>query len=222
MSSRKLKGWSKPESIDNDHSCTSLQFGTVYPQEFPKAFVISLQLKPATLDMLPAIVELDQRSLGGLWSLDGYQRELDSPNSELLVLQQVSPDLGPGSLVGIGCYWAIVEEAHITVLGIAPEYQRQGLGQTLLYALLASAHKRGLERATLEVRISNQSARALYEKFGFQEAGKRRRYYQDTGEDALVLWRGGLQYPQFSQDLQVWKTNVQELLSRSGWELTEA
>lgn len=184
--------------------------------------MISLQLKPATLDMLPAIVELDQRSLGGLWSLDGYQRELDSPNSELLVLQRDGSDASPSSLVGIGCYWAIVEEAHITVLGIAPEHQRQGLGQTLLHALLASAYKRGLERATLEVRISNQSARALYEKFGFQEAGKRRRYYQDTGEDALVLWRGGLQYPQFNHSLQDWKGSIQEVLSRSGWELVEA
>jgi ribosomal-protein-alanine N-acetyltransferase len=123
-------------------------------------------------------------------------------------------------LIGIGCYWAILEEAHITLLGIVPEYQRQGLGQALLYALLRSAHQRGLERATLEVRISNQSALTLYQKFGFREAGRRKRYYQNTGEDALVLWRGGLQSPDFVTLLQVWWKDVCSRLHGFGWQFS--
>jgi ribosomal-protein-alanine N-acetyltransferase len=58
------------------------------------------------------------------------------------------------------------------------------------------------------VRASNQIALSLYQKFGFQEAGRRRRYYQDNGEDALILWRGGLQSPEFEQELNQWKQQI--------------
>ncbi|WP_347272437.1 ribosomal protein S18-alanine N-acetyltransferase [Leptolyngbya sp. FACHB-36] len=188
-----------------------------------------LDLKPLTHDLLPAAVDLDQRCFGGLWTIDGYQREIDSPNSELLALmgewgaeenaKSKPASLPTPNLLGLGCYWAILEEAHITILAIDPNYQRQGLGQVLLVTLLHSAHKRGLERATLEVRISNQSARSLYAKFGFQEVGYRRRYYPDTGEDALVLWRGDLQYPQFQRYLHTWQTAVDQRLATSNWRL---
>jgi ribosomal-protein-alanine N-acetyltransferase len=184
-----------------------------------------LALAPLTADCLPAAVALDQRCLGGLWTLEGYQRELDSPNSDLLILQpeSISPDLQQ-PLIGIACLWAILEEAHITILAIDPAYQRQGLGQALLYALLASAQQRGLEWATLEVRASNRSAITLYQKFGFEEVGKRRNYYQDglQAEDALILWRKGLQHPEFIQTLNLWQERITEQVRRSGWQLSIA
>ncbi|QZZ20256.1 ribosomal protein S18-alanine N-acetyltransferase [Leptothermofonsia sichuanensis E412] len=185
--------------------------------------MLFLSLQPLTPIWLPVALELDQCCFGGLWTADGYRREIESPNSELLILTCASsppPHVCPSApLLGIGCYWAILEEAHITLLGVIPEYQRQGLGQALFYALLKSACLRGLERATLEVRISNQSALALYQKFGFREAGRRKCYYQDTGEDALVLWRGGLQSPDFGALLQFWWEDTRDRLYRSGWQL---
>ncbi len=181
-----------------------------------------LVLTPLTADLLPEAVALDQQCLGGLWTLEGYQRELNSPNSDLLVLQP-QREVGTSSepLIGIACLWAILEEAHITVLAIAPQYQRQGLGQAMLCALLTSAHQRGLEWATLEVRSSNGGAIALYQKFGFEEVGKRRNYYQDgnQSEDALILWRKGLQHPEFAQTLRGWQETVSLQLRRSGWQL---
>ncbi|OLP18956.1 ribosomal-protein-alanine N-acetyltransferase [Leptolyngbya sp. 'hensonii'] len=160
--------------------------------------------------MLPLIVDLDQLCLGGLWTIDGYQRELDSPNSDLLILQR----LDSPSVVGVACAWAILEECHITVLAVHPSYRQRGLGQALLYDLLLAAHRRGLERATLEVRVSNQAALSLYTQFGFREAGRRRRYYQDTGEDALILWRSQLQHPSFPQELTQWQQRMQERFNR--------
>ncbi|HEY9644649.1 MAG TPA: ribosomal protein S18-alanine N-acetyltransferase [Coleofasciculaceae cyanobacterium] len=174
-----------------------------------------LVLLPLTIDLLPKAVALDQRCLGGLWTLEGYQREIDSLNSDLWVLQ---PEGADEDIIGLGCLWAILEEAHITVLAIDPRYQRQGLGQVLLFSLLASAHQRGLEWATLEVRASNQAAVSLYRKFGFEEVGKRRSYYQDNGEDALILWRKGLQHSEFAQVLEEWQEQVSDRLTRSGWE----
>ena len=227
-----------------------------------------LALQPLSAALLPSALALDQRCFGGLWTLDGYQRELESPNSELLVLieeaegrrqeaegsgeatiysklkisptetlreqnsklssaaaqsatQNSSSPLTPHSspLLGLGCYWAILEEAHITMLAIDPAYQRQGLGQALLYALMASAHSCGLEQATLEVRISNHAALSLYQKFDFREAGRRRRYYPDDGEDALVLWLDGIQTPAFSERLSSWKQQVCDRLNTAGWQL---
>ncbi|NJO39321.1 MAG: ribosomal protein S18-alanine N-acetyltransferase [Cyanobacteria bacterium CRU_2_1] len=171
---------------------------------------------PLTAEMLSAAVELDQLCLGGLWTLDGYRRELESPNSDLIVLQADSSS----ELLGLGCVWAILDEAHITVLAVHPNYRQQGFGQALLCSLLTLAWQRGLEWATLEVKVSNQIAISLYRKFDFQEVGRRRRYYQDTGEDALILWRKGLQHQEFPRTLQTWKRQIDDRLYQSGWHLS--
>ncbi|MBD2450139.1 ribosomal protein S18-alanine N-acetyltransferase [Nostoc sp. FACHB-152] len=175
-----------------------------------------LKLRSLTKDDLSAILELDRACFGGLWTIEGYQRELDSPNSELLGL--FSP-LSSIKLLGMGCFWSILDEAHITILAIHPQYHRQGLGQALLYALLKTACDRGLERATLEVRASNVAAISLYQKFGFKTAGRRRGYYKDNGEDALILWLSDLQYPQFQKTLDHWHTTVSKQLSQFSWQL---
>lgn len=183
-----------------------------------------IEIAPLTADQLDAAVHLDQLALGGLWTIDGYRRELDSPQSDLLVLIQRSPPMtnSPDQLLGIGCLWAILEEAHITTLAVHPHYQRQGLGQALLVALFTAAWQRNLEWLTLEVRVSNQVAIALYEKFGFEQIGRRRNYYPNDGEDALILWRKGLQKPEFSIALQSWQQKTQNRLQESGWELIQA
>lgn len=177
-----------------------------------------LQLQTATLEHLPQIVELDQVCLGGLWTLDGYKRELESPNSSLLSLSiSLNPSLV--KIIGCGCFWAILEEAHITLIAIHPDYQGRGLGQFLLYALLKDAVVRQLERATLEVRVSNDVAISLYQKFGFQVAGRRKGYYQQTGEDALILWRGDLHQPAFKTQLQQWETELSDRLLREQFQV---
>ena len=80
-------------------------------------------------------------------------------------------------------------EAHITILAIHPNFQSQGWGKLLLNELLQKAQKKSLARATLEVSENNFKALNLYQKFGFQVAGRRKKYYQKTNEDALILWK---------------------------------
>ena len=149
-----------------------------------------LQLKKLEKKELPQVLALDQICFGGFWSLDGYEREIDSPNSTLLVI--TISDNEETKVIGLGCFWAILEEAHITLLAIHPDFQGQGLGKLLLASLLEDAVKRKLERATLEVKETNHIALSLYQKFGFKIAGRRKNYYQETGEDALILWRKDL------------------------------
>ncbi|WP_204102654.1 MULTISPECIES: ribosomal protein S18-alanine N-acetyltransferase [Spirulina sp. CCY15215] len=179
----------------------------------------TLQILPLTQAGIEAAVELDRLCLGGMWSLQGYQRELDSPNSEILVLS-LPWEGKDNTIVGIGCFWAILEEAHITLLAIHPDYQGQGLGQLLLYSLLEKALQRQLERATLEVRASNQIALSLYQKFGFKEAGRRKKYYPGTEEDALILWCGGLNQPEFNQKLSSLSAQIFSRLAKAGtWQV---
>lgn len=175
-----------------------------------------LILNRLTAEKLNAVVELDRLCFGGLWTLEGYQREVDSSHSDLFGLFLPFSSL----LVGFGCLWSIVDEAHITILAVHPQHQSRGLGQAILVALLWSANRRGLERASLEVRASNKSAIALYQKFGFKTAGRRRKYYQDTGEDALILWRGDLQEPEFIDTLATWQQEASDRIFRStGYQL---
>lgn len=189
-----------------------------------------LKLESLRAELLPAVLELDSQCFGRLWTEEGYQRELDSPNSTLLALTTSGPfttDAQTNSLLiehqvrllGLGCIWSILEEAHITILAVHPCYRRQGFGQVLLHGLLTVAQQQNLERATLEVRASNQSALSLYQKFGFQEAGRRRRYYPDTGEDGLILWLNGLQQPEFVQKLRQWQQQSDARLFQAKWHL---
>ncbi|NJM74850.1 MAG: ribosomal protein S18-alanine N-acetyltransferase [Acaryochloridaceae cyanobacterium RU_4_10] len=104
-------------------------------------------------------------------------------------------------LLALGCSWSILDEVHIIFLAVHPNYRQRGLGLAMVLGLLEQAVGRGANYATLEVKASNQAAIALYEKLGFTIAGRRPHYYEDTGEDALVMWRSGLQSPAFNAQI---------------------
>jgi ribosomal-protein-alanine N-acetyltransferase len=82
----------------------------------------------------------------------------------------------------------VLDEVHVNTIGTLPGYEGRGVATTLLEDGLAVAKQRSITRATLEVAVSNERAQALYYRFGFRPVGVRRRYYERTGEDALVLW----------------------------------
>ncbi len=175
-----------------------------------------------TQDLADAVA-LDLQIFGGWWSLPSYQTEFQRSSSSLLGLWlQTNVDksgtvVGPTTvslprLIGISCLWRVLDEAHITILGIYPQYQGRGLGQALLVSLLQTAHHHQSARATLEVRASNAAAVALYTKLGFQTAGRRPQYY-DNGDDALILWQGSLQSSSFLRSLQQWQLDTEERLA---------
>lgn len=171
------------------------------------------QIQPLASIHLPGILELDKLCFGGWWNLAHYQWELDHPESHLLVITIPSKAYAYDSLdhldnpqqddqddqlvIGVGGFWQVLEEAHINILAIHPQYQGRGLGKFLLNKLLDEAKTLGLERATLEVRASNHIALTMYEKFGFQEAGRRPNYYPDNLEEGVIFWINQLQYRDF-------------------------
>jgi ribosomal-protein-alanine N-acetyltransferase len=93
----------------------------------------------------------------------------------------------------------MVDEAHITTLAVAPDFQGHGLGEILLIALTELSLIENVKVLTLEVRQSNTVAQDLYGKYGFSERGIRPQYYSDDGEDALVMWSEELNSPAFEK-----------------------
>jgi [ribosomal protein S18]-alanine N-acetyltransferase len=170
---------------------------------------LDVTINPVDVIDIDAILSLDRLCFGGLWSIDSYRRELDNENSHFLAIT-VDRSLEPETqgIIGFGCFWAILDEAHITLLGVHPRYQGRGLGQLLLCALLDRAREIEMARATLEVRDSNRSAIHIYEKYGFQTVGRRKKYYQDNDEDGIIMWRGGLQHPYFPPELNDWMMKI--------------
>lgn len=89
-------------------------------------------------------------------------------------------------VVGYGCLWLLMEEAHLMSVAILPEFRRAGAGEALMRALIQAAADGGARFMELECRRGNQAAQALYHKLGFLRVGCRKGYYEDTGEDAFV------------------------------------
>ena len=171
-----------------------------------------LEIKSVTAAQVPEIVALDRLCIGGLWKADAYLREINSPRSSLLSLGIKSSYDREFKTIGMGCLWAIVDEAHITLLAIAPEYRRQGLGQLLLTTLLQDAIARQLEWPTLEVNVNNSGAIALYQKYGFEVVGTRKGYYQPAGDDAAILWLKEVQSREFKSRLARWQQKLSDRL----------
>jgi ribosomal-protein-alanine N-acetyltransferase len=90
-------------------------------------------------------------------------------------------------IAGIAGFWVMVDEAHITTLAVRGTHLRQGIGERLLIEIIEMAAQFNASVVTLEARISNKQAQALYEKYGLQKVGVRRAYYTDNGEDALLM-----------------------------------
>jgi ribosomal-protein-alanine N-acetyltransferase len=105
------------------------------------------------------------------------------------------------AVVGYSGMWIMVDEAHITTIAVDPAYRSEGIGELLLLALLERAQDRGAGEATLECRVSNDVAQRLYRKYTFRDAGIRKRYYSDDGEDALIMTSEPLVSPIFQRVL---------------------
>lgn len=141
----------------------------------------------ATAD-IDAIVGLEAESFTNPWPRETLEWELrNSDVTRVYVLR----DEEEKTLAFCVC-WVIFDELHINTLAVAPAARRAGLATFLLRQVMAEAASAGASKATLEVRASNSAALGLYSRLGFHVAAQRPRYYTRPEEDALILWREGL------------------------------
>jgi ribosomal-protein-alanine N-acetyltransferase len=130
---------------------------------------------------LERILEIETLSFSAPWSLNGFLQELENPFSHLWAL------VSDGVLLGYLCFWMVHEEMQLLDLAVHPRYRGQGNGGFLLAKMMDHAASQEISRIWLEVRASGSAARKLYEKFGFVESGRRRDYYADPREDAVIM-----------------------------------
>jgi [ribosomal protein S18]-alanine N-acetyltransferase len=139
-----------------------------------------LQVRRLTYSDLPSVLAIERRSFPTPWSLAMFVLELSKPSG--ICLAASAPDGLEGYLV---CS-RYADVWHLMNVAVTPERRRIGIATTLLHRLFEEAGTDA--RYTLEVRTSNVEAIAMYRRFGFKPAGRRRRYYHDNGEDALIMW----------------------------------
>jgi ribosomal-protein-alanine N-acetyltransferase len=141
-----------------------------------------LEIRALAYSDLPAVIEIERRAFPTPWSLAMFVLELSKPSG--LCLAATSG----GRLRGYVVCARYDLDWHIMNVCVDPDYRRRGIAAALLAELYERAQERQA-RFTLEVRRSNHGAISLYARDGFRIAGTRRRYYQDNGEDALIMWR---------------------------------
>jgi len=130
---------------------------------------------------LPRVLGIERRAFPTPWSLAMFVLELSKPSGVCLAAIQAP------ALVGYLICARYDEVYHLMNIAVDPDRRRQGIARTLLEAMLDRAGHDA--NYTLEVRVSNTGAIALYEQFGFRSVGTRRHYYSDNGEDAVIMWR---------------------------------
>ena len=118
-------------------------------------------------------------------------------------------------IVGYGGFWCSAREAHISTIAVHPRLRRRGIGQLILVAMIEKAKSLGADHITLEVRASNLVAQSLYRKYGFRVVGRRRRYYSDSNEDAVVMAAQDIDRPPYSTHLQELRNRLIERLKKS-------
>jgi ribosomal-protein-alanine N-acetyltransferase len=131
---------------------------------------------------LDEVLEIERASFSMPWSRGAFTYEIEKNRVARCWVMRDGD-----RVAGYLCLWEVADEVHITNIAVHPAARRRGIARTLLGHILDDAVRRSLSMVGLEVRPTNAEARALYESFGFSVVGRRRGYYYDTGEDALIM-----------------------------------
>ena len=143
---------------------------------------MNVAIRKMKIDDVDQVVAIDQVSFSLPWPERSFRFELtDNPASRCWVAE------ANGRIVGMIVIWLLIDAAHIATLATHPEFRRQGIAKKLLTHALKHLMDEGAQSSFLEVRESNIAAQEMYRQFGFEESGRRPRYYKDNGEDAILM-----------------------------------
>ncbi|MGZ8379765.1 MAG: ribosomal protein S18-alanine N-acetyltransferase [Gemmatirosa sp.] len=147
----------------------------------------ALRLRRATTDDVDAIAAIERLAFSDPWSRDSFATLARNPDVYFVVADAASHRASAQAPLGYIIAWFVLDEGEVANVAVAPSARGTGVGARLLDAALAEARRRGVGHVFLEVRESNTVARRLYASRGFIELGRRKRYYREPVEDALVL-----------------------------------
>ena len=143
---------------------------------------LKLNVEPMTLDDVADVHRIESASFPTPWPDYAFRQEIQTNRLAHYLIVRAGDET-----IGYGGMWLMVDEAHVTTFAVLPGWRRRGAGATLMLALMHLALELNARMVTLEVRLSNHPARALYAGFGFRPVGIRPRYYSDNNEDALIM-----------------------------------
>lgn len=182
-----------------------------------------------TLGDIDQVMDIERLSFTAPWSARAYRFELtENENSVMLVVRQAP---GGGGLrrwlwptnnkarrpvLGYAGMWLLVDEGHIATIAVHPDWRGRGLGEMLILSLLERARARGMQRSTLEVRVSNEGAQALYRSVGFEVVSRRRHYYADNDEDAYIMVTPAFDQPGFWENVERRRARLHARLRAEG------
>lgn len=142
---------------------------------------MKLLIRKMTESDIPQVAAIEAQAICPPWSEQSFRSALDQPGNLFLVAETEN------EIAGYCGMYTAADEGEITNVAVRERYRQQGIGSRIMETVLASAVERGLTQIILEVRESNLAAEKLYEKYGFQSCGKRKNFYHDPDEDAVVM-----------------------------------
>ncbi|HYU56604.1 MAG TPA: ribosomal protein S18-alanine N-acetyltransferase [Actinomycetota bacterium] len=146
---------------------------------------------------LKGVLAIEREVYPRPWSPNLFLSEMAEPRNRAYLVARLGRDV-----VGYAGLMSYGEEAHVTTIAVDPRHQRRKIGTRLLYELISRAREMGAEAVSLEVRMSNWGAQRMYGRFGFRPVGVRKGYYQETDEDALVMWADGVNTDEYATQLE--------------------
>lgn len=141
----------------------------------------------ATIKDIDEICGVEAASFIVPWSRQAFWGELTDNTCAKYIVGELA-----GEIIGYAGMWIIFDEAHVTNIAIHPDYRGRKYGERMVRCLMQLARDQGAVKMTLEVRASNVIAQSLYRKLGFEARGRRRGYYSDNHEDAIIMWKDEL------------------------------
>jgi len=203
---------------------------------------LAFRVESMSVRDIDAVMAIEYEAFSAPWSARAYDYELrynemaryyvarvqndlpaPTPPARLSLLQRLfarggNPLANSASprapLVGYAGFWLMVDDAHISTLATHRDWRRRGIGELLLLAMLDGAAESGMRAMTLEARVSNVRAQALYRKYGFEVVGERKQYYSDNGEDALIMTTPRITTAEYQRRIQELKAALFVRLSR--------
>jgi [ribosomal protein S18]-alanine N-acetyltransferase len=142
-----------------------------------------LEVSPMKRRHLKGVMAIEREVYPRPWSPSLFISEMSETGNRSYLVAKLGKDVV--AYGGVICYG---EEAHITTIAVDPEHHRHKIGTRMMFELMSEAIRLGAGAVSLEVRMSNWGAQRMYGRFGFRPVGVRKGYYQETGEDALVMW----------------------------------
>jgi len=144
-------------------------------------------LRPMALSDIEAVLRIERASFPTPWPRDAFFYELIRPRRSICLVAEQKTESNDARILGDIVVWLAGATAHVATLAVHPEYRQRGTGSCLLAKALLASINRKMTESLLEVRAQNHRAQQLYLKFGYEEVGLREGYYQDSGEDAILM-----------------------------------